>query len=319
MRHLRDKSRFAAAIAQKLGVGELERLVQSADARLSGDLAAAIRYVRHYLLEQVHEYVDTQYRLTVDASGRKAIVDAALQANLAHLPPAYEAEMQRVVAKIAERLSKNHRRRRRRTRRGHLDLKRTIRLNLAYHGAFFDLHWRRNRRERATVFAICDVSGSVSRVARFLLLLLYQLSDALPNIRTFAFSSELAEVTDVFRRRPLEVAIEEVLFDWGRGNTDYGRAFSDFRDLALDDVDRRSTVIILGDARNNYYDPKSERLREIALRARQVLWLNPENSKDWGTGDSEMTRYAPHCFRVSKCSSLQDLERFADALVAAQR
>jgi uncharacterized protein len=319
MRNLRDKSTFAAAIGRELGIGELEQMLRASDSGLGGDLAAALRYVRHYISEQLHDYVDTQYRLNVDASGKKAIIDAALKANLTHLPPGYEADMERVVKKIADRLSKEHRQRRRRSRRGQLDIKRTIRHNLAYDGAMFDLHWRRNRRERATVFAICDVSGSVSRVARFLLLLLYQLSDVLPNVRTFAFSSELAEVTDVFRSRPVEAAVEEVLFDWGRGNTDYGRALSDFRELALDDVNRRSTVIILGDARNNYYDPKSERLKEIALRARQVLWLNPENPDNWGAGDSEMPRYAPHCFRVSRCNSLRELEHFADALVAAQR
>jgi uncharacterized protein len=317
MRHLRERSTFAAVISHELGVPDLERLLQSPGAGLHSDLAAALRYVRHYVIEQVREYVDTQYRLNVDASGKKAIIDAALKANLTHLQPGYEAEMRRVIRRIADRLSKEHRRRRR-ARRGQLDIKRTIRHNLAYDGAFFDLHWRRHRRERATVFAICDVSGSVSRVARFLLLLLYQLSEVLPNIRTFAFSSELAEVTEVFRRKPVEAAIEEVLFDLGKGNTDYGRALSDFRALALNDVTRRSTVIILGDGRNNFYDAKPERLKEIALRANRVLWLNPETEENWGTGDSEMPRYAPHCFRVRRCNSLRDLERFAEELVAVQ-
>jgi uncharacterized protein len=318
MRHLRERSTFATAISHELGIPDLERVLQSPGAGLDSDLAAALRYVRHYVIEQVHEYVDIQYRLNVDASGKKAIIDAALKANLTHLQPAYEAEMQRIIRKIADRLSKEHRRRRRQARRGQLDIKRTIRHNLAYDGAFFDLHWRRQRRERATVFAICDVSGSVSRVARFLLLLLYQLSEVLPNIRTFAFSSELAEVTEVFRRKPVEAAIEEVLFDLGKGNTDYGRALSDFRALALDDVTRRSTVIILGDGRNNFYDAKPERLKEIALRANRVLWLNPESEENWGTGDSEMPRYAPHCYRVRRCNSLRDLERFAEELVAVQ-
>jgi uncharacterized protein len=96
-------------------------------------------------------------------------------------------------------------------------------------------------------------------------------------------------------------------------------AFTDFRTLALNDVDRHSTIIVLGDARNNYYDPRAERFKEIAGRARQVLWLNPEAEDSWGVGDSEMPRYAPYCSRISRCASLQDLERFADSLVAAHR
>ncbi len=169
------------------------------------------------------------------------------------------------------------------------------------------------------MFALCDVSGSVSRVARFLLYLLYGLSDVLPNVRTFAFSNRLGEVSDQFRDKPIEAAIEEALFDWGKGNTDYGRAFLDFRELALNDVDHRSTVIILGDARNNYYEPHVDRLKAISQRAKRVLWLNPEPRENWGEGDSEMPRFAPHCFRVSRCNSLSDLERFAEALVASQR
>ena len=318
MRHLRDKPHYAAAIAAALGTDELDAVLSDPDIELDSTLIGALRYVRHYLREQAQDYVDLQYQLNIDASGRKAIVDAALKANLTHLPKNYQQDMQRAVSRIADRLCKSHRRRRRRARRGQLDIKRTLRHNVAYDGALFDLHWRRQKPQKATVFAICDVSGSVAGVARFLLLMLYNLSDVLPNIRTFAFSSEMAEVTDVFRRKGAEAAVESVLFDWGKGNTDYGRALMDFRKLALDDINRQSTVIILGDGRNNHYQARVERLAEISARARQVIWLNPEPRESWGTGDSEMTRYAPHCFRVRRCSSLQDLSRFADELVAAQ-
>jgi len=319
MRALRDRSAYAERIAHALGTDELDALLARGDGGLPGATNQALRYVRHYLNEEVHAYIDTQYRLRVDASGRKAILDAAFQSSLASLPPEYHADVRRHVARIAERLAREHRRRRRTARRGVLDLKRTLRANIAYDETLFRLHWRRQRREKAAVFALCDVSGSVSRVARFLLFLLYNLTEVLPNIRSFAFSSRLGEVTSLFEEKPLEVAVEAALFDWGKGNTDYARALSDFRELALGDVNHRSTVIILGDARNNHYDPKPERLKEIADRAKQVLWLNPEPLDQWGEGDSQMARYAPHCFRVSRLSSLQDLQRFADELVAAQR
>lgn len=315
---LREKSRYANALAAALGVRELESLLVS----LPDDLAPAaqaLSYVRHYLQTEAREYVETQYRLLVDASGRRAILDAAIKGNLTQIPPDYHGEVQRVVRRLADTLVKEHRRRQRRAARGALDIHRTLRANLAFDEALFHLVWRRKKREKATVFAICDVSGSVSGVARFLLLLLYSLSEVLPNIRTFAFSSELGEVTGLFRDKPLEEAIETTLFDWGKGNTDYARAFADFRTLALRDLDHRSSVVVLGDARNNYYDPRPERLKEISNRARQVLWLNPEPRDAWGEGDSEMRRYAPYCFDVTRCNSLADLERFADRLILAQR
>jgi uncharacterized protein len=319
MQSLRDKSALAGSIADALGVPELEELLRSPPDDLTSNGVQALRYVRHYIKQEVTEYVDTRYRLTVDASGKRAILEAALTANLTQIPAEYRAEMRQVIEKLAAQLSRDHRRRRRRARRGQLDIKHTLRANIAFDETLFRLRWRQQRREQATVFALCDVSGSVSRVARFLLYLLYGLADVLPNVRTFAFSSRLGEVSEQFKNKPIEVAIEEALFDWGKGNTDYARAFLDFRELALDDVNHRSTVIILGDARNNYYEPHPERLKDIARRAKQVLWLNPESRDQWGEGDSEMPRFAPHCFRVSRCSSLSDLERFAETLVAAQR
>ncbi len=319
MTSLRDKTSVAAQLADALGAVELERLLQTPPDDIPNDILQALRYLRHYIKQEVTQYVDTRYQLTVDASGKRAILAAALSANLTQIPAQYRADMRGVIEKLAAQLARDHRRKRRRARRGQLDIKRTLRANVAYDATLFRLHWRSHRREKATVFVLCDVSGSVSRVARFLLYLLYGLTDVLPRIRTFAFSGRLGEVTSLFQDKTMEVAIEETLFDWGKGNTDYGRAFADFRELAGRDVNQRSTVIILGDARNNYYEAHAPRLAEISRRAKQVLWLNPETRDQWGEGDSEMPRYAPHCFRVARCNSLADLERFAESLVAVQR
>lgn len=278
-----------------------------------------VRYVRQYLHQQVRDYVDVQYKLHVDASGRKALIDAALKSNLNQLPPDYYAEVDRVVHKLADRLAQQHRRRRKRTHRGALDIKRMIRDNIAYDGSLFDLRWRQRRVERSSVYVVCDVSGSVSRVARFLLLFLYQLVDVLPKVRAFAFSNRLGEITDVFAAHGHERAVEEAMFLWGSGTTDYGQAFVDLRALVHAELDHRSTVIFLGDARGNYFDPRVDILRNISARVKQVFWLNPETRESWGEGDSTMPAYAPFCLRVDSCNQLQDIERFADRLLAITR
>jgi uncharacterized protein with von Willebrand factor type A (vWA) domain len=319
MTSLRDKASVATYLAAALGASELENLLRTPPDDLPNDVLQALRYLRHYIKQEVTQYVDTRYQLTVDASGKRAILAAALSANLTQIPAEYRTDMRTVIEKLAAQLARDHRRKRRRARRGQLDIKHTLRANIAFDATLFRLRWRKQKREKATVFVLCDVSGSVSRVARFLLYLLYGLADVLPHIRTFAFSGRLGEVTALFKDKSMEVAIEEALFDWGKGNTDYGRAFADFREIAGNDVNQRSTVIILGDARNNYYEAHAQRLAEISRRAKQVLWLNPEARDQWGEGDSEMPRYAPHCFRVARCSSLADLERFAEGLVAVQR
>ena len=320
IRSLREKAVFAREIGSALALPELDAFVAGGGAAgVPEELRDLLRYLRRYFHEEIRTYVDAQYRLHADASGKRAILEAALKSHLNQLPVAYHDEVRRVVRKLADKLAKEHRRRQRRTDRGVLDLKRTLRRNVAYDGAVFDLQWRRQKRERATVFVLCDVSNSVARVARFLLLFLYELTDVLPSIRAFAFSSRLGEVTDVMRDQPSDAAIEEALFTWGKGNTDYARAFMDFRELCGMDLNQRSTLIVLGDGRNNYYDPRPDVFRELSRRAKQTFWLNPEARDQWREGDSEMRRYAPYCFRVETCNKIRDIERFADRLLVAAR
>ena len=320
IKSLREKSRYGREIGTALG---LDRLDTYLDAEAPGNDDTGtddfLRYLRHYFRAQIGAYVDTQYQLHRDASGKRAILDAALRSNLDQLPVAYHHDVRQVVERLAEKLARNHRRRRKRARRGVLDIKKTLRRNMAYDGALFEVHMRQDKREPGGLYVLCDVSNSVARVARFLLLFLYELTDLLPNIRAFAFSSRLGEITDVMRERPTEVAIEEALFTWGKGNTDYARAFADFRDLCAAEIDRHSTLIVLGDARSNYYDPRADIFAELTRRAKQTYWLNPETRDQWQEGDAEMRRYAPYCLRVETCNQLRDIERFADRLLVMAR
>jgi uncharacterized protein with von Willebrand factor type A (vWA) domain len=319
MQSLRDKGRHAARLGASLGLKELEALMADPALQDERQTVEVLRYLRQYVQDQVKEYVEQQYQLIVDASGKRAVIEAALQSNLDQVPPGFYDEVDRVVRKLAEKLSQNHRRRRRRADRGALDIKRTLRDNVAHDGMLFRLHWRQKRLERANVFVVCDVSGSVSRIARFLLLLLYELADILPSLRTFAFSNRLGEISELFQRHDSAHAVEEALFAWGKGTTDYGQALFDFRELVGRDLDHRSIVIFLGDARGNYYEPRVDLMRIIAGRAKQVHWLNPETADRWGEGDSLMGHYAPHCLRVDTCLRLQDIERFADRLLTTLR
>jgi uncharacterized protein len=319
MQTLRDKRRYADALGRSLGVHELKTVLEQPDIAADADLAALLRHARQYLSDEIQGHLDRQYALLVDASGKRALIDAALGGHLGHLPPDYHREVARVVERLAARLIERHRRRIRHAERGTLDLKRTLRENLAYDGNLFRLEWRARRTRRATVFVVCDLSGSVGRVARFLLMFLHALAEALPNLRLFAFSNRLGEITELFRAHGAERAVEEALVTWGRGTTDYGRAFLDFREIVRRDLDHRSTLIVLGDARCNYFEPRVDVWRALAQRTRRVFWLNPEERDRWGEGDSVMLRYAPCCLRVDRCAQLADIERFADRLLAATR
>jgi uncharacterized protein with von Willebrand factor type A (vWA) domain len=141
----------------------------------------------------------------------------------------------------------------------------------------------------------------------------------LPKVRAFAFSSHLGEVTESFEDNPLERAIALALAEHGGGATDYGQAFVTFAALCLDDVDRRSTVILLGDARNNNGDLQLDVLKKIYERCGRLIWLNPEPRSMWNTGDSEMRHVSVYCHQVEECSTLAHLERFVAHLVRTHR
>ena len=314
IRTLREKSYYVDRIADALSVSELDDYIGSTE-----NADPSVRYLRQYFRQEIRDYVDAQYRLRVDPTGKRALLETALNANLDRIPLEYQHEVRRVVEKLADKLVRDHRRRLRKATRGVLDIKKTLRRNIAYDGAMFDVRWRRHKREKSTVYVLCDVSSSVARVARFLLLFLYELTDVLPNLRAFSFSSRLGEVTDIFRSKASDEAIEDALFVWGKGNTDYARAFIDFREICGKDLNNRAVLVVLGDGRNNYYDARPDVFKELSKRVKQVFWLTPERPDSWGEGDSEMRRYAPHCFRVATCNRLEHIERFAESLLTATR
>jgi hypothetical protein len=146
---------------------------------------------------------------------------------------------------------------------------------------------------------------------------LYSLSEVLPKVRSFAFSGRLGEISDLMDTLTIEEAIPLVLDQYGGMPTDYGRSLMDFRDLAIDDIDNRATVIILGDGRSNYGDPRADILRDVYRRARQVIWLNPEGKSLWNMGDAEMDRFSPYCTHAFVCNSLRNLERVVSKMLRA--
>ena len=166
---------------------------------------------------------------------------------------------------------------------------------------------------------LCDVSDSVRNVSRFMLQFVYSLQDLYSKVRSFIFVADIGEVTGLFKEHDVNRALDLAL----QGNiinvyshSDFGRAFKTFHREYLGAVNKRTTVLILGDARNNYNAPQEWVLREIKERAKQVIWLNPENQSTWGFGDSEMNLYGKSCDFVEECRNLRQLYKVVDLLIA---
>jgi uncharacterized protein with von Willebrand factor type A (vWA) domain len=295
---------------------EIARLAQSAaipDRRRAVDLT----HRRDWLRERVRDYVEHQFLLHADVTGRRLREDMLRDVRLSALEQRHHRMLHDLVLRMARRLVSEHSRRRKVFRRGQLHVPRTLRRNMKYDDAVFDLQWKSVKVDRPRVFAVCDVSGSVAAYARFMLMFLYSLEEVLPRVRSFAFSSDLGEVSELFARNTIDDGIAVALKQFGGGSTDYGQAFADFRRLCLEEIDRRATIIILGDARNNYGDARTDVLKEFYERSKRVIWLNPEPRTMWNTGDSEMRHYAPYCHQVEECSTLAHLERIVGRLLRA--
>ena len=313
-----QKGLYTRRIMEEMGLGELQREIgdlKQSRAIPERRLGQELKKRRDWLREQVRDYVERQFLLHADASGKRLREELLRKVKLSNVEHRNFRLIQEVVYKMAKKLVALHSRRKKVFKRGQLNVPRTLRHNMAYDGAIFDLHWKSVKVDRPKVFAICDVSGSVANYARFMLMFLYSLEEVMPKVRSFAFSSDLAEVTDLFERNKIEDAIAKTLRDYSGGSTDYGQAFEDFRKNCLDDVDNRTTIIILGDARNNYGDPRTEILKEMYDRAKRVLWLNPESRTTWTVGDAEMRKYTAYVHQAEECNSLMHLERVVGNLL----
>lgn len=312
-----QKGQYTRRILDRLGEAELRDAVVELERTGSPALDTLRRY-RDVLREQVRDFVEQQYLLNAEGHNEQFMADMLTRTRLSNIDRRHRERVREQVRRMARRLASRHSARRRPVKRGQLHMARTIRGGMAHDGVLFRTHWRSRRRDKAQLLALCDVSGSVAAYAGFLLMFLYSLQDVLPRTRSFAFSSHLGEISDLFRDEPLERAIELANWRFG-GATDYGSSLRDFARLALDDINRSTSVIILGDARNNRGNPELEIMRSIYQRSKQVIWLNPESRRAWGTGDSEMLRYARACHQVAPCGNLQQLERVVDQLLKTLR
>jgi len=306
-----QRGMFMRRILEIVGIEQLENEIREA----SDEDAARLNQTRAQLIEEVRAQVDRQL-LLYTANAWPELREQILQKTpLSSVEVRDFKFMQGLVRKLAKRLVSLHSRKKKIARRGHLDVRQTIRRNIEYDGLLFETVWKRKKIDRPKVVAVCDVSGSVASAARFLLLFLYSVTEVIPKVRAFAFSSRLAEITDLFQDASAEDAISTALQKHGWGSTDYGRAFADLEEIVLDDIDHRTTVLILGDGRSNHGEPGLEHLRKIHERARRVIWINPEPRAFWNSGDSEMRRLSSACDRVDVCRSIQDLERLVSEIM----
>lgn len=229
-------------------------------------------------------------------------------------------QTQRAVRKLAEKLKSRLVRKRNSRRKGSLNVRRTLRKNLTWGGIPMVPAFRMRRPERPEIVILCDVSDSVRNASRLMLLFTHTLQSLFVRVRSFVFVSDVGEVTRYFKDAEAEEAID--LATAGRAvslhaNSNYGRALLNFSREHLPSITRRTTVMVIGDGRNNYNASNSWVLKDVRRKCRRLLWICPEDRRSWGFGDSEMLNYSRSCHQVFVVQTLNDLGRVAEQLIPA--
>jgi hypothetical protein len=228
-------------------------------------------------------------------------------------------QLERALRPLSRKLAVRLARRRRRRHRGPIDLRHTVRSSLSTGGVPLDVRFKPPRPAKPEIVVIADVSGSVASFARFTLHLVHAISNQFSQVRSFVFVDGLDEVTHLFAdtddpARAVERITAEADVIALDGHSDYGRALGIFAQRFADQLSRRTTVLILGDARSNYHPAQAQVLEEIRARVKALYWLNPEPRSYWNSGDSILNLYAVHCDDVLECRTLRQLEVFVGGL-----
>ncbi|MCU1453933.1 MAG: hypothetical protein JWN46_2079 [Acidimicrobiales bacterium] len=310
----------------------LEKLMQQAHAK-SADDGAPLSPLEERLERDEYEIRIEKLKKEIEAEIRRRLVaDRGVEAmaktlrkplpedvDFMHASREEMVNLRKALFPLTRRLAVRLARKRRHGRRGPLDFRRTVRASLSYGGVPAEPKFRHPRPHKPEIFVIADISGSVAAFARFTLMLVYAISGQFSKVRSFVFIDGIDEVTSYFEGvEDVTEAVHRVNTEadvvWVDGHSDYGHAFEAFWNKWGKEIGPKTTVMILGDARNNYHASQSWVVKEMQHRARHVYWLNPEPRSYWDTGDSIVGDYAAHCDGAFECRNLRQLERFVEHL-----
>lgn len=281
-------------------------------------------------VERLREEIKAEIRRRlVEDRGREAVAKTLRQplvedVDLMHATRADLLDIEHVIEPLTRKLAARLARRRRHLRRGRLDFRKTMRASLAAGGVPIEPKFKTARPHRPEIFLLCDISGSMATFARFTLQFTYAMATQFAKLRAFVFVDAVDEVTRYLQpgidfKHALERITSEADVVWLDGHSDYGHAFEQFVAKYGRELTPRSTVIITGDARNNYREPRESYLAEMADSSQALYWLNPEPRAYWDSGDSVMARYAAICDDVFEVRNLRQLEQFVERVAVQSR
>ena len=309
--------------------GMMDRLMEEAQERSDSDMTPLQERLER---EEFENRIEDLKREIEAEIRRRLVADRGVEAmaktlrkplpedvDFMHASREEMANIRKAIQPLTRKLAARLARKRKHKRKGPLDFRATVRQSLSYGGVPAEPRFRNPRPNKPELIVVADISGSVAAFARFTLHLVYALQNQFSKVRSFVFIDGLDEVTHMFQdEEDITNAVHRVNTEadvvWVDGHSDYGHAFGVFWENFGSEINSKSTVMFLGDARNNYHATNAWVIKETAKKARSVFWLNPEPKSYWDTGDSVITEYATHTDGVFECRNLRQLEGFVNHL-----
>jgi uncharacterized protein len=289
-------------------MGMSEEAVQEVNQQLQDNLEGLSEQVSHYVGASLAEQMATQ-----EPQPKPDLLDVPFTQLGQSEVDAIRDEIRRLAARLRSRASL----RQRRANSGQMDPRKMMRANMRYGGVPIELKYH-VKQVKPRLVLICDVSTSMRYCAEFLLTLVYELQDVVAKTDSFIFIDDLTDISMVFNEKQPQEAVGQVLSENPPGyySTDLGNSLKTFNQDHMSKVSSKTTVIILGDGRNNYNNPRLDIADDMGRRSRRLLWFCPEPPSQWGTGDSDMHQYAPISDGVYKVTNLRELAGAVDAILA---
>lgn len=265
--------------------------------------------------DQIEQFAGQRIAENLSEKPRGENIDNLMNRPFQALSDADKKVLQREVKRLAAALRTRIALRQKRMKSGQMDPKATIRANLKYHGVPMEIK-HRDKVRKPKIVVICDVSTSMRFCSELMLSFLFALQGQVRKTHAFAFIDHLESISEDFSGANADEAIQSVLWRMPSGhyNTDLGWALDNFNSEYMDTLNSGTTLIIVGDGRNNYNDPRIDIFSVMARRATRTIWLNPEPPAMWH-GDSDMAKYAPLCSNILKVGNLRELAQAVDELM----
>jgi len=268
------------------------------------------------LREQIRQFVGQRIAENISDLPREESIDRLMDRTFSALSEKDMQILREEVRRLAAILRSRVALRQKRAKNGRLDPKGTIRANLKHQGIPFEIKFH-NRRLKPKLVVFCDLSTSMRYCSELMLSLVYELKDQINKTHAFAFIDHLENINPDFIGKDGNAAVKSVLQRMPPGyySTDLGYSLLNFSSDYMDTIDSKTTFIMVGDARNNYNNPELGIFKTISQRSHRTIWINPESRNQWGTGDSDMWKYAPYCDDILRASTLKELTTAVDKLL----